>query len=319
MKTMIKLANSNRKICPFHGKILFDGKTARSTNMESHAIIDHGLWNFPTPTVVDVKQLKEAMNLSKGQDWQGDTLNGIKLTNAMPADDFPMLPEYLSELTPIHADNLADSLAKVAPASAKEDIRYYINGVCFDFGMCAMVATNGARLHLVKNAFTSELKGQAIVPRDAIALIGAKHCVAIAFSDKHCRIDHIGGGYVISKLIDGKFPDWQRVIPKESDRPYVVAFGKNQINTCKIIAKAVNASKVLESRVIIDELGQIASAGVTLSFTDTFPMPIELNANYLLDALEAAQEGEIHLAGEYDSMLVRNGDFSAVVMPCGWC
>lgn len=312
MKTLIKLANANRH---FKGFILFSGNTARATNIEAHAIIDNGPWNFVNPTVVSVSDLKMAMALAKEQKWQGDTLNGVQLTSAMPTEDFFPLPENLPKFTPIQANNLPDALVKVAPAMGKHDIRYYLNGVCFDFEEGAAMATDGHRMHLVKNAFTSELKGQAIVPRDTIALIGAKNITAIAFSDKHCRIDY-AGGFVISQLIDGKFPDWQRVLPQESARPHAVAFGEKQVNACAMAVKLAKETKDKSPVVLLSVMGDIAYKSVTVDFSDDFPITYALNPIYLSDALETAQEGTIHLNEGNDSMLIRNGDFSAVVMPC---
>lgn len=312
MKTLIKLANSNPY---FKGFILFTGNTARSTNISAHAVIQNGPWHFVNPTAVSVADIKMALALAKEQKWQGDTLNGFQLKSAMPIEDFPPLPESLPALTPIHADNLVDALVKVSPAMGKQDIRYYLNGVCFDFGEGVIAALDGHRMHLMKNAFTAIGKGQAIVPRDTIALIGAKNITDIAFSDKHCRINH-PGGYVISKLIDGKFPDWQRPLPQESARPHAVAFGEKQIIACKIMAKVAKETKVKAPIVTINVMGGISFNDVSLEFSDAFPITYSLNVNYLLDALESAQAGTIHLNEDNDSMLIRNGDFSAVVMPC---
>ena len=170
-------------------------------------------------------------------------------------------------------------------------------------------------MHLVKNTFTAIGKGQAIVPRDTITMIGAKNITAIAFSAKHCRIDHLGG-YVISPLINGKFPDWHRVLPQESARPQAIAFGQKQISACKTMASVAKEAKVKALIVTINVMGDISYKSVTVDFSDDFPITYSLNPRYLSDALESAQEGTIRLNEENDSMLIRNGDFSAVVMPC---
>lgn len=324
MKTLIKLANSNSSSLSHYKSILFHGKTARSTNIDSHAIIENGAWDFVNPTVVAITDLKIAMSLSKEQKWHGNTLNGVQLKSAMPAEDFLPLPEYLrlNSFTPIHADNLADTLVKVSPAMADKDVRYYLKGICFDFGEGVIVATDGHRMHLVKNAFTPQGKGQAIIPAESIKLIGAKNITAVAFSATHCRID-LTGGYVISRLVDGKFPDWQRVCPKESDRPHVVAFGQKQIDVCKTLDNAIRATerpKRLDNPVCISCIGDITFndsiyLDLTLDMFDSFPITYGANISYITAALSAAQEGVIRLNEANDSMLIQNGNFSAVVMP----
>lgn len=313
MKTLIKLASA-RSPYAFQGMLLFSGKSARAANAEAHAIIENGPWDFVKPTVVSLTQLKMAMALAKEQKWHGGALNGVQMESAMPAEDFLPLPEDIPAFNPIAAHDLSDALGKVVPAMANQDIRYYINGVCFDFAAGAIVATNGEHLHLVKNAFAPVAKDQAIIPHDTIKLIGAKSITAMSFSAEHCRLDH-PGGYILGKLIDGKYPDWPRVVPKESDRPHAVAFGAGQIDACKALAKIAKESKAKFPVIKLKENGAAAFDNISLAMFDAFPIEYCLSANYLLDAMIAAEEGTLRVGCAKDSMLVRNGDFSAVVMP----
>lgn len=333
MKTLMKLATSCDKYpASIYGHILFEGKSARSTNIDMHAVIESGEWDFDCETVVSVQQIKAAMALNKKPVWSGDTLNGVKLVSAGNADDWIPLPAFNG--TRIECDALQAKLEQVLPAMAVNDIRYYFNGLCFDHSERAIIGCNGSRLHIVRNAYQSDLTGQSIVPADAFKVIGAKNIIHMDFTAWHCRIGYVGG-YLITKLVDGKFPDWQRVLPADTARPHRVPFGAAQINAVQSIVAVNKANKSKFGAVAINRDGSLTACGITVPCFDKWTMtPLStmfdgnsgeyygptlygIKAGYLYDALSAAGHGTISVDTATDSALVSNGEFRAVVMPCG--
>jgi DNA polymerase-3 subunit beta len=329
----MKLANTcNKNRLSMHGHIVFEGKAARATDIELHAVIDSGEWDFDCATVVSVQQIKSAMALNKKPVWSGDTLNGIKLVNAGDVNDWIPLPAF--DGTRIECDALPVKLSQVLPAMAVSDIRYYLNGLCFDHSERAIIGCDGHRLHIVKNAYAANgLTGQAIVPDGAFNLLGAKNIIHMDFSATHCRIGYVGG-YLICKLVDGKFPDYSRVLPADSARSNVVPFNGVQIAAAKSIVAVNKANKVKFGTATISTDGALSACDITVPCFDKWTMtPLAtkfyansgeyydpklygINAEYLHDAMAAADHGTIAVDGVNDSVLVSNGDFRAVVMPC---
>lgn len=326
MKTLMKLANST-KVAGIGGYIAFEGKAARATDCEMHAVIASGEWDFDCATVVSLQQIKSAMALSKKPVWAGNTLNGIKLTNVGDANDWPALPDFKGAR--IECAELPAKLAHVLPAMANQDIRYYLNGLCFDHTERAIIGCDGHRLHIVKDAYTSTLTGQAIVPDVAFKLIGAKNIIHMDFTDTHCRIGYIGG-YLITRLIEGKFPDYHRVLPSDTARPNVVPFNVAQIAAAKSIVAVNKANKTKYSLAAISTTGTLSACDITVPCFDHWTMTppamlkegqsaptlYGINAEYLLDAMQCADHGTIAVDTANDSILVANGNFRAVVMPC---
>lgn len=148
--------------------------------------------------------------------------------NALPASDFPRLDAgdmpIVFDLSP---EVLADAIDAVAFAISTEEVRYYLNGIFMhvDDGQLIAVATDGHRLSRWRRAAPDGITKMAgvILPRKAVGEI-AKLCtegkkagadrIVVALSDSKIRIE-IGPTVLTSKLIDGSFPDYSRVIPKD--------------------------------------------------------------------------------------------------------
>lgn len=328
MKTLIKLANSLNKSFAIKGMIFFEGNVARATDLDLHAVIDGGAWQFDCATVVDSIQIKMALALnSKNPVWSGDTLNGVKLVSAYPANDFPALLAY--DGAKVDCPKLADHIARTLPAAADSDIRYYLNGLCFDHSASAIIGCDGHRAHMITGAYSSGLSGQAIVPRSAFDVVGAKNVLNIGFTDKYFRLGYCGG-YIIGKLVDGKYPDYKRVFPADSDRPLKVAFNGAQIAAAKSIVSMVKAKKSKFGAVAIGFDGSLEAYDIRVPCFDGFSIVPRtgkdgalqvdtvygVNAAYLHDAMDCAKHGTIGVGQTVDGLLITEGDYRAVVMPC---
>ncbi|MCH2238791.1 MAG: DNA polymerase III subunit beta [Blastomonas sp.] len=143
----------------------------------------------------------------------------------LPVDDFPRIAclDWAAQWE-MEGAGLAEALAHVRPAMSAEETRYYLNGVQFErradedsAAALFVVATDGNRLHHVRLPAPegSETLADSIVPRKAVPIIQtlcAESRVDVAFAPGKMRVE-AGETVLVSKLIDGNFPDWRRVLP----------------------------------------------------------------------------------------------------------
>lgn len=145
----------------------------------------------------------------------------------LPDDDFPSLTsDNLDTRFSMPTEDLSRLLQKTRFAMSQEETRYYLNGVYFhaftegDASILRAAATDGHRLARLDAALPDGAAAMpgVIVPRKAIAelsrlLEDAEENIDIAVSEAKIRFG-FGAGRLTSKLIDGSFPDYERVIPK---------------------------------------------------------------------------------------------------------
>jgi len=145
----------------------------------------------------------------------------------LPITDFPSVDEITSQFEFSLPQNVLKRLIeKTSFAMAQQDVRYYLNGLLLEIsnGIVRAVATDGHRLALsshdcdVSPADTVQI----IVPRKGVSelvklLEDSDEPVQIQVSNNHIKIK-LNDFIFTSKLIDGRFPDYERVIPKNSDK-----------------------------------------------------------------------------------------------------
>lgn len=143
----------------------------------------------------------------------------------LPAEDFPRVVDSESRITlDIQARVLRALIDKTQFAMAHQDVRYYLNGLLLEVAGSRLraVATDGHRLALSEHMLESEitLEGlQVIVPRKGVAEIlralpDSDEVVHLAISANHVSVT-TGGQRLLSRLIDARYPDYERVLPKE--------------------------------------------------------------------------------------------------------
>ena len=144
----------------------------------------------------------------------------------LPAQDFPKLNNQLSGANKISMPQkqLKALLHSVQYAMAMQDVRYYLNGVLLiiDGNKIKAVATDGHRLAFNECEINGNYEKQDIIlPRKAILelsklLEDSDNAIDIEFSSQQIKAE-FSGITLISKVIEGKFPDYERVIPKYSN------------------------------------------------------------------------------------------------------
>lgn len=146
---------------------------------------------------------------------------------SLPAKDFPGLDEIEAQQTfSIAQDKLKHLFDKTAFAMAQQDVRYYLNGILLELTAekIRLVATDGHRLALSETELDTgvETDKQLIIPRKAVLELGRlldsndKEATCV-LSQNHLRVE-TGTLVFTTKLIDGKFPDYQRVIPVDGNK-----------------------------------------------------------------------------------------------------
>ena len=140
--------------------------------------------------------------------------------STLPAAEFPVVEEInASQTLSLPQGEFRRLIDKTHFSMAQQDVRYYLNGLLLETQESALraVATDGHRLALCEMALPSPAKsGQVIVPRKGVLelqrILGTEGIVELAIGTNHVRAQ-IGDIRFTSKLIDGRFPEYGRVIP----------------------------------------------------------------------------------------------------------
>lgn len=292
MKTLVKLANQ-RTYAPVLNTVLVKDGRAYATDMDM--VISYPCDRWPGCYRADALKVGQYLDAEQtASDWPE------LLT--MPA-------KGVRELT-VWTNNLA----WVSRAMSDEETRYYLRGVYFDGD--TMAGCDGHRLHVAGEPVYSG--SGIIVPAMAIeyALACAKEQktdkINIILSPSRCLIQ-VGDYEIITKTIDGTFPDYLRVIPNhENSAPF---YGIELTGACKEAIKAARAVK--------DKVQKVKLNGGSLSWAyddlkgqvaiqTALDIEIGLNASLLADI---GLDGVIEYGSNRDPIAVRADNRLAVLMP----
>ena len=142
----------------------------------------------------------------------------------LPEEEFPPLPKFEGAKTfTIHQKALRDALKKTSYAISTDETRYVLNGILFSFkeNKLTMVATDGRRLALVdlEVEFPRSQEVEIIVPTKCVTelgrLLGDEGDVKMSVGENQIAFE-IGGSLLVSKLIEGNYPNYRQVIPGEA-------------------------------------------------------------------------------------------------------
>ncbi len=244
----------------------------------------------------------------------------------LPAKDFPSteIKESNNELQ-IDQLDLKELLEETQFAMAQQDVRYYLNGLLLEVSTNKLkaVATDGHRLALKELDVEHKIKEklQVIVPRKGVLELSRllsvkKEPVIIKFSKNHIRVQ-IGQMQFTSKLIDGKFPDYERVIPKPAEKKILAK--KDLLKQSLGRASILSNEKYRGVRIILQENSIKATAHnpeheeaeeeIEVSYNGD-EMEIGFNVTYLLDAINAIKTENVIIT-------IINPDSSCLLIPEG--
>ena len=275
----------------------------------------------------------------------------------LPSEDYPSLgnPENITPLT-ISRSRLIDLIHKTQFAMAIQDVRYYLTGMLFDVSQQQLttVATDGHRLALARSVIevSADLSMQAILPRKAVIelerlatelgkMLGDKdNAVTLSFGREFLQVslpfgDVDNAGQVsqdlmvtfTARLIDGKFPDYRRVMPSNTDK--LALF--NQEKMMDVLRRVAILSNE-KSRGVVFNFASDGMVEVRANNAEQDeavemiqakyqgePMELSFNAAYLQDVLGVIQgDLQMHMSQSNASVLVNqlNDEFHQyVIMP----
>ena len=149
----------------------------------------------------------------------------------LPAEDFPAMniAEGADISFSLPQEQLKHMISQVQYSMAVQDIRYYLNGLLLqtEGSQLRLVATDGHRLAFVSADIDADLpKQEVILPRKTVLelvklLNQPKESISVELLDRQVRF-RLNGADIVSKVIDGKFPDYNRVIPLDNDKIFVI-------------------------------------------------------------------------------------------------
>ena len=148
--------------------------------------------------------------------------------STLPATEFPSVDESAGDQTLEVAQSVVKRLIdRTAFAMAQQDVRYYLNGMLLELkaGRLRMVATDGHRLALcTANEAVSTGDAAIIIPRKGVLelsrLLDTDESIRLVIGSNHIRAANQQFTFT-SKLVDGKFPEYERVLPKSADKTVI--------------------------------------------------------------------------------------------------
>lgn len=236
--------------------------------------------------------------------------------STLPASEFPTV-EDIGETQPLLLPqrSLRELIDRTHFSMALQDVRYYLNGLLLELepGLLRAVATDGHRLALGEISGDVQVdKGQqVIVPRKGIQellrlLSDADEQVRLELGGNHLRVT-LPELRFTTKLIDGRFPDYQRVIPRVEDR--IMKAEREPLRQALVRASILSNEKYRGVRFMLDENQlRIQSNNPEQEQADEElaveyhggSLEIGFNASYLLDALNAV-DGDTVTMGVVDA------------------
>lgn len=349
---LVSGAVERKSTLPILGNILLDvnenALTLTATDLElemvSYAdIVNHaesGQVTIPARKLLDIcKSLPDDSELtfeSSGDTIKISTGRSKYSLSTLPASDFPNIEEWKGDVEfKIFKSDLLRLIESTHFSMANQDVRYYLNGMSIETeaNEIRSVATDGHRLAICKIS-KEELTlpaRQVIIPRKGILEIirlldPVEEEIQIYLGSNHVRIIDTEYSFT-SKLVDGRFPDYRRVLPRNGDK--VLETNKDELKQVLSRASILSNEKFKGVRLNFAESELKITANnpeqeqaeevieVEFPFAD---VEIGFNVNYVLDVLNAVKDVNVKftLADANSSVVIEGSDSSEalyVVMP----
>ncbi|MDG1292555.1 MAG: DNA polymerase III subunit beta [Pseudomonadales bacterium] len=337
---------SNLLIIVSGNKLVITG-TDLEVELSATIILDdaadkNGDITVPARKLVDIcKSLPDSCDISFSLD-QGKAVvksGRSRYTLAtLPAADFPSVQKDESSFSAtVNQGDFAQLIDRTAFSMAQQDVRYYLNGMLWELSgnKLKAVATDGHRLAIAHIDLVDEIQGdkqQFIVPRKGVVeltrlLSDESAPITIEFGANHIRAT-TNGMVFVSKLVDGKFPDYERVLPKGGNK--IVSAERSELKSALSRSAILSNEKFRGIRFTLSD-GMVgiqannpeqeeAHEEVSVSYQGD-SVEMGFNVSYLIDVLGALRSDQVTmtLSDSNSSALVQDGDTDNnalyVVMP----
>ncbi len=352
LNVVSKVAASSRSTLPILNNVLIrvdDNKVSLTATNLDMAIVDYLPVSSAENGVITVpaRLLAEFVsNLPKSETVVLETKDNKIITkagkysstiNGAPADDFPELPEIDEGKVvsfKMGVDEFKVGANQVITASSNDLTRPALTGVFFNTNNNSLyiAATDGYRLAEKKIIEKVESGVAAIVPTASLSEVmrsinDEMDEIEILFDDTQVRF-RIGEIEITSKLIDGSFPDYRQLIPKECESE--VTLNRAELTRitrlAALFAKEVGGSITCEASVeknafiiksVANEYGENDSE---LEAAVTKDEKVTLNSRFLIDVLNVVDEDEVRFgfSGKVSPVVIRNEknqNYTHIIMP----
>jgi DNA polymerase-3 subunit beta len=305
-----------------------DYETGLKTDIENANIIKEG------KATANGKKLLEIVRILKDKDITVETKeNNLLITQdsskfKLPMfnpEEFPNFPNIDSlPKIDIEAQIFVNSLKKIAPAIDTNNPKYELNGALIDIkeDKINFVSTDTKRLALVTLDKKLEKELSIIIPKKAIL-----ESQKLFFDELTIFYDEVNliitnkNYFFFTKLINGKFPDYERIIPKSLN--HTVSLPKDKmIEAIKQITIVSNNIKLtfLKSKILFKSLSEEnieaqTEMEIETPFEEEFTMAV--NSRYILDFLANIEDNEFKMGINDEDMpfKLENGNFIKIIMP----
>ena len=340
-----------RQTLPVLGNLLLvagpEGLKITATDLEveiqaglDFAVKEGGEITLPARKLIDIcKALPEGAKIELSiRDQKAQIRSGkSRFTLAtLPAADFPLVEQIPSDCGfSIPQNRLKEIIDRTQFSMAQQDVRYYLNGLMLEIGEGRLraVATDGHRLALcdMEVGVSGGSPRQVIVPRKGIQelqrlLEDSEEPVQVEIGSNHIRVRGNDVCFT-SKLVDGRFPDYERVLPKGGD--------KRVVANRELFRQALSRTSILSNekyrgiRLNLEQNNvkiqahnpeqEEADEEFEVSYQGT-GLEIGFNVTYLLDVLSTVRSDEVELtlSDSNSSCLIRQPgteQYRYVVMP----
>ena len=227
----------------------------------------------------------------------------------LPAENFPAFDTgTLGDASLLPAAVLARLLAKVSYAMAKQDVRYYLNGALIqrDAGVLRVVASDGHRLAVASAPIDYDgLGSDWIIPRESIIelqkIVSTGGDVSLRVAANAVQFNMAAVRFS-SKLMEGRFPDWQRVCPKDfnrqfdTDREALIAALRRVGLTASASGRGIVLSISAEGVLLSSDNGEETAEDFVAGVLEGSDVQVAFNVGYLEDALTHLESETVRLS-----------------------
>ncbi|WP_104398625.1 DNA polymerase III subunit beta [Vibrio penaeicida] len=255
--------------------------------------------------------------------------------STLPASDFPNIEDWQSEADiTLSQQELRSLIEKTQFSMANQDVRYYLNGMLFEIEGTTLrsVATDGHRMAVSQTQLAAELTNQQIIlPRkgvqELVKLLDAPEAeVTLQIGNSNLRAA-VNNFTFTSKLVDGRFPDYRRVMPQSSNKTLEAPCDelKHAFSRAAILSnekfRGVRVNFIgNEMRITANNPEQEEAEEVLDVSFDGDDLEIGFNVSYVLDVLNTLRcdKVRISMSDANASALIENADDDSamyVVMP----
>lgn len=325
----VQSAISSRSTLPVLGNILFEatGKGLRlsATDLEvgirtwvKADVLSEGAITIPAKILSDfIKTLEDdrEVKIRTAENNKIEIRSGRDRLNVigLPQSDYPVLPEFDEKKATLFSKKvLRELVKKTVFAASTDETRYVLNGIHFiiEEGEATSVATDGRRLAFMKRPLADKkLQAKVIVPSKAIHELtrligddkGSEDAMKVAFTDNQVNFSS-DETVILSRLIEGHFPNFEQVIPKTHEIQLTVNRSAFQASVSRAAIGTLERGGSVHLLLTKGVMQIQGAAQGRVEVESELPVNYEgsnfeiaFNPLYILDALKSLEEEEIYL------------------------